>query len=335
MVTMLFAQTFDGSLVPYRQGDKWGYATSDNKVVIAPAYEEAAWFSEGYAVVKKGTKYGYINKQGKMVIPARFTVAKSFKKGFLPKAGSEGGDSVLFAGASLKADGYEICINTKGATLPKCPAIAENSIVSNRGSVQSVQIQKNYSVPNNNGLFDKITDDYSIPGSTETYYIATKAGKYGVFNSVFESVVPFDYDSIKRIGANGSYLKVRKNGLVGILYGNGETRIAPENSALDIITATNGKAYVIAHSNGKSIIKDVDNHLWQDGSFSDIVYDGTNGFILTGNDNMKGYLFLDKKMIQPKYSDIRLLNGTNYLVVKNFEGKMGYVHADGTEYFVE
>lgn len=125
MATMSFAQTIDVSLVPYRQGDKWGYATVDNKVVIAPAYAEAAWFSEGFAAVKKGNKYGYVNKQGKMVIPARFTVAKAFKKGFMPKLGSEGGDSVLFAGASMKADGYEICINTRGATLPKCPAIAE------------------------------------------------------------------------------------------------------------------------------------------------------------------------------------------------------------------
>lgn len=335
MVTMSFAQTIDVSLVPYRQGDKWGYASVDNKVVIAPVYAEAAWFSEGFAAVKKGNKYGYINKQGKMLIPARFTVAKAFKKGFMPKVGSEGGDSVLFAGASMKADGYEICINTRGATLPKCPAIAENSIASNRGPVQSVQIQKNYSVLNNNGLFDKITDDYSLPGSTETYYISSKGGKYGVYNSVFEPVVPFEYDSIKRIGTNGSYLRVRKNGLFGILYGNGESRIAPENNAMDIITASDGKAYVIAHSNGKSMIKDIDNHLWQDGAFSDIVYDGANGFILTGKDNMKGYMFMDKKMIEPKYSDIRMLNGTNYLIVKNFEGKMGYVHADGTEYFVQ
>ena len=34
---------------------------------------------------------------------------------------------VLFAGASLRADGYEICINTKGETMPKCPAINESS----------------------------------------------------------------------------------------------------------------------------------------------------------------------------------------------------------------
>ena len=59
-----FAQQTDMSLIPYRQGDKWGYATFDRKVVIAPKYNEANWFSEGYASVKIGSKYGYINKAG-------------------------------------------------------------------------------------------------------------------------------------------------------------------------------------------------------------------------------------------------------------------------------
>ena len=46
-----FFQQIDMSLIPYRQGDKWGYASPDNKVVIAPRYAEAGWFSEGYAAV--------------------------------------------------------------------------------------------------------------------------------------------------------------------------------------------------------------------------------------------------------------------------------------------
>ena len=79
-----FAQQTDMSLIPYRQGDKWGYATSDRKIVIQPKYDEANWFSEGLASVKIGNKYGYINRDGKLVIPAKFTVAKSFRKGYTP-----------------------------------------------------------------------------------------------------------------------------------------------------------------------------------------------------------------------------------------------------------
>jgi hypothetical protein len=59
----------------------------------------------------------------------------------------------------MRADGYEICINTKGARMPKYLAIPENILAENRIPVQTVVKQKNYSVPNSTGLFDKILDD--------------------------------------------------------------------------------------------------------------------------------------------------------------------------------
>ena len=138
------AQTIDYSLIPYRKGDKWGYADAQRNIVITPKYNDAQWFSEGLAAVKVGSKWGYVNKQGKLVIPAKFTVAKSFRKGYVPKANKSGGDSILFAGASITANGYERCITTKGVILTKCPAINENSVVENSIPIQTKTIQKTY-----------------------------------------------------------------------------------------------------------------------------------------------------------------------------------------------
>src|SRR5690606_33929540 len=132
------------------------YATPDKKVVIQPKYAEANWFSEGLASVKVGNKWGYINKSGKLVIPARYTVAKSFRKGYMPDKASAEGIPVIFAGASLTKDGYEICITEKGVRMPQCPAILESSVQQNQKPVAAVQIRKTYSMPNNEGLFDKI-----------------------------------------------------------------------------------------------------------------------------------------------------------------------------------
>ena len=42
----VFAQDADLTLIPYRQGNLWGYAGPDKKIVIAPAYEESELFSE-------------------------------------------------------------------------------------------------------------------------------------------------------------------------------------------------------------------------------------------------------------------------------------------------
>ena len=74
ITTGALAQQTDMSLIPFRQGDKWGYATPDLNIVIQPKYKEANWFSEGFASVKIGSKFGYINKAGKLVIPAKFTL---------------------------------------------------------------------------------------------------------------------------------------------------------------------------------------------------------------------------------------------------------------------
>lgn len=330
-----FSQQIDMSLIPYRQGDKWGYASPDNKLVITPRFAEAGWFSEGYAAVKVGKKYGYINRQGKMVIPAKFTVAKSFRKGFMPRVGKQGGDSLLFAGASLRPDGYEICINTKGARMPKCPAIPENSLAENRIPVQTVVKQKNYSVPNSAGLFDKILDDYKMSNSDESYYIAVKNNRYGVFNSKFETIVPFEYDSIKLVRAKYPYLEVRQGAMFGIINGMGQMRILPENSHIFSVQASDGKDYIIVKRGGKTYIKDPENNDVIAEGYSDIIYDGKGGFILTGDDNMRGYYYTDRRTIAPKYSDIKVVDGTNYLLIKTFNGKLGYISAAGNEYFVE
>lgn len=329
-----FSQLIDMSLIPYRQGDRWGYANPDGKIVITPKFREANWFSEGYAAVKSGSKYGYVNKAGAMVIPAKFTVAKSFRKGYMPNVGKEGGDSVLFAGASIQASGYEICINTKGARMPKCPAIAETSVAENNVPVQTVVTQKTYSVPNNNGLFDKIVDDYKIAGSEENYYIALKNNRYGVFNTKFETIVPFEYDSIRLVRSVVPYLEVSKAGMYGVINSQGQVKIAPENTGVFSVRG-DGKDYVIIKKDGKTYVRDIENNLIIPNGYANVIYDGSGGFIITGDDNLQGYYFNDNTVIAPKYSEIRRMDGTRYLQVKTFSGKLGYISSAGNEYFVE
>ncbi len=165
----VFAQEPDMSLIPYRKGDLWGYAALDKSIVITPEYQEANLFYEGFAVVKKGGKYGYINKAGKVVIPIKFFSAKRFRFGFYgsdtkpnPKDKAPAVQkTVLFAGAAPAANGYEICIDTKGVQLAKCPAISENSLPETN-KPDSVTIVSNYSTIQKSDLFDKIIGDYKI-----------------------------------------------------------------------------------------------------------------------------------------------------------------------------
>ncbi|MEO7266118.1 MAG: WG repeat-containing protein [Ferruginibacter sp.] len=329
----VFAQT-DWTLIPYRQGNKWGYVSENKEVVFAPRYSEASWFSSGYAPVKVGAKWGYINRSGKMVIPAKFTSAKPFRKGYVPN-GSNSGDSILFAAVTLNNTGYEQCINTKGQVMRKCPAIPENSVAENRIPVATITTKKTYNLPNNSGLFDKIIDDYKIEGSDETYYLAMKGDKYGVFNSKFETIVPFEYSDIKLMNSgNRRYLQVGRNNMYGVYSPAGQQLLSPEYTRVVTINGSDNNEYFIIQKDGKMYVKDGTNRDIISNGYENITYDN-DGFIITNNNKLQGYYFLDNRVIEPRYQEIRMVNGGRYMLVKTPSGKVGYIKIDGTEYFIE
>ena len=341
--TPVFAQNADMSLIPYRQGDLWGYATPDKQVVIKPVYNEANLFYEGYASVKKGTKYGYIDKVGKVVIPFKFYVAKPFRLGYVGKSNKivtaddllDNQNVVLFAGASLRADGYEVCIDTKGQTMRKCPAIPENS-APDLNKPTTVTLESNYSTIQRTDLFDKITEDYKIAGSEDTYYVALKGNNYGVFNNKFEVIVPFEYTMIKKWNNNNSvYLEVQKNELKGLLSANGSVSIAVDNNNFLRVRSTDRKNYFIVSKNGKAGIKDADNNDIVPSNYTDILYDQAGGFVLVGNNNQQGFFFLNNHVLEPKYTDVKLVKGGEYVMVRTQTGKTGFVNNKGDEFFVE
>ncbi|MFZ1453189.1 MAG: WG repeat-containing protein [Ferruginibacter sp.] len=338
----VFAQEPDMSLIPFRKGDLWGYASPDKNIIITPAYDEADLFYEGFAVVKKGGKYGYINKEGKVVIPIKFYAAKRFRVGFYgsdtkpnPKDKAPAVQkTVLFAGAAPAANGYEICIDTKGAQLTKCPAISENSIPETN-KPDSVVIVSNYSTIKKSDLFDKITGDYKIiAGADETYYIATRNNNYGVFNNKFDVIVPFEYSSIQKMNIGPMvYLKAEKAGLKGILFGTGSPYLAVENSRLQYVKAADGSSYFIFTKDGQTGLKNTKYQNVVEAIYSDIVYDAAGGFILTATSKYKGFFFLTQKELLPRFTEVKVLKGGNYVMVKTMEGKWGYVSNSLQEFF--
>lgn len=56
-------------LIPYREGELWGYADTNLHVVVIPRYDRVHFFSQGFALVKKGGKYGLLNTKGKEILP--------------------------------------------------------------------------------------------------------------------------------------------------------------------------------------------------------------------------------------------------------------------------
>lgn len=332
-----YSQNIDYSLIPYRKGDKWGFANANRSIIITPQYNDVRWFTEGIAAVKVGAKWGYINSTGKMLIPAKFTVAKPFRKGYISIKNKTDGDTILFAGASIVENGNEICINIKGIRLAKCPAIAENAMASNRIPMETVVKEKVYSVPNSNGLYDKVIDDYKIAGNGETFYVAQKGDLFGVFNSKFETIIPFEYNTIKTIKSdNKTYLHVTKSEMHGIINEDGTNSILPLYYSLIVINNMDGNDFVILKKSGKTYVKNLNNEDIIVAGYNDITYDENGGFIITDENNLKGFYYPNSVMVAPKYEDIKILNkGSNYLQIKTTKGKVGYINTLGIEFFEE
>ena len=64
-------------LIPYRKGDKWGFATEDKKIVVKPKYDDVWFFKGNLAMVMLKGKYGFVDKSGKEVIPPKYDKIKS------------------------------------------------------------------------------------------------------------------------------------------------------------------------------------------------------------------------------------------------------------------
>ena len=67
--------------IPFKIEEKYGYKTTEGKVIVNPSYDFADKFSEGLARFKINGKWGYIDDDGNTVIPAQYSGAGNFSEG--------------------------------------------------------------------------------------------------------------------------------------------------------------------------------------------------------------------------------------------------------------
>lgn len=69
-------------LIPYREGDKWGFCDKNKNLIIDTKYKWVHSFSEDFAAVQLKDKYGFIDKTGRVVIPFKYAYISGFTEGF-------------------------------------------------------------------------------------------------------------------------------------------------------------------------------------------------------------------------------------------------------------
>lgn len=69
------------SLLPFREGQLFGWMNYQGKVIFPAEYESLGFFREGLSLAAKNGKYGYIDKGNKVVIPFRYDSGFDFEEG--------------------------------------------------------------------------------------------------------------------------------------------------------------------------------------------------------------------------------------------------------------
>ena len=217
----------------------------------------------------------------------------------------------------------------------KCPAKAETKVPGETESLTAATEPNYNNIPKSN-LFDKVVGGYKMMATEDVYYIALKNKAYGVVKNKTDLVIPFEYSGIKKVNSNIkgiAYLLVEKDGKKGVLFGNGSPYIPIENSNIVTVAANNGKDYFILTKDGKTGLKNTGYQEIIPFDYSNIEYDSTGGFVLISSDTLKGYYFFNNLRIEPKYKEVKLVSGGEYLIVRTKMGKTGFINRKGEEYF--
>lgn len=83
--------------VPIVQGKKWGFISTQGKVVIEPQFDDARAFEGPLAAAKNGKKWGFINPSGAWVVSPEFDFVGDFSEG---AAAVVSGDRIGFVNSS-------------------------------------------------------------------------------------------------------------------------------------------------------------------------------------------------------------------------------------------
>jgi hypothetical protein len=196
LLTIIASAYGQTTLIPYRQGNKWGYATRDSQLVVKAKYSEANNFYFGLARVKKGNKYGYIDETGKLFIPQKYRTASDFYDNWRINT---------MAGVSMKSEKETFWIDLRGKKLENF----HPTIGCGGGKSILVYTGDSFNIP-------RIYDSYYKLQGLE-YYIVTKNHKKGIVNSKKETLLPIIYDEITSQYEGAMYFTLKLDGRYGYL----------------------------------------------------------------------------------------------------------------------
>lgn len=301
-------------LLPFVEGEKWGYIDTTGNQIIGAAYDYAEMFYDGLAVIQVNGKTGYINKAGKLVIDTLFEEATAFDGNY----------------AIAKKNGKYGVIGRVGNTvLPfEYDDISSiNKLVAGNGNTIYTVV---FTQGAKQGYIDitgtvKYPTDFEEAGDFfQNMAVVKKDGKYGYISADGIIAIACQYEWAGNFGDNG-LARIKQNGLLGLINRTNQT-IAPckyttlndFQYGLAVVTADGKSGYI--NQQGAEVIPlqypfalpFAYNAMLND-TIAKVEYKNKRGFILKN----------DKSALPIRYDD--MLNPTEGLVGVKEKGKWGFV----------
>ncbi|GAA4003458.1 hypothetical protein GCM10022408_13780 [Hymenobacter fastidiosus] len=210
------AQITTARLVPFRRGDKWGYADLSRHLVLPLQYDEAGPFVGEVAWIRQGALYGYIDGAGNPVTPVQFTKAGNFHRGRAP---------VELRGEAYDLDTSGNRLRTPAEPEPESDFLTHGDVTRQGGKVGFRFTVGQAVVP---PIYDEVQENY------QGLLFVRQGAKWGVLNGQGKPVLPLEYDAIRASEANGFALPVvEQQGRFGYLADDGRLLVPPKYRAAE------------------------------------------------------------------------------------------------------
>lgn len=302
------------------QGELSGLVSPEGKVLAEPEYMYISMFKNGLAAFRKDdTLSGYLNEQGQIAIPAQFEEAFDFEEGY----------------AYVKKDGQYHLIQPDGAIIKTIgkwmPFGSSEPYMTNPGYQTDkgfflVQDTENQSYfmglidAKGNTVLEPAWQSLSLP--VNGIMVAQKGDKFGLIRTDGSVVVEMQYQYLYQIGAN-RYLAQQNVDAYSVIDQTGKIVVPADYSNIstgpgDTYIAYKGEGVGLLDSNGKILIPM---------EYNSLIH-SKNYLIASKGEGKTGVISTTNQVLLPlEYDNIEVAAPGRFLADKN--GKRGLLDEKG------
>jgi hypothetical protein len=214
--------THDFELIPFNNGEEWGYLNWEGEIEINPQFKAAGYFFEGRALaLNSNDLFGYIDSDGKFAINAQFDQALRFSEGIA---------------WTVQEGGHPTAINTSGEVVYTCSDCASVQSYSEDLAAFSIRDKKGeirWGYRNKKGDIVVNPQFYlAFPFYQGRAQVKNKDGKYGLIDADGKLVVPYQFQKAL-VGINDQGISIAGNkDEFGLIDAQGKYLINPQFKAI-------------------------------------------------------------------------------------------------------